>query len=281
MALTQFRSTPEHLQPPQPQRQLNFEQGTPDISEAVGVSLEAMKLLGLAPLDLDQATEELTTDFTTLIQPNYNGRLYVLPSEQTSLAHMLTVAEGNRAESVNTAYVYSDLWTPGTEPNSFTDSELNQGPKAPEARLAIFSSVSKSDKTLHYLDLPYDDQANNSYHNGNYSTTQLKELAADELVFTSKHPEYTLTPTDVKSFMMHVLMDRIRGQRTEVPLDPTSPDFILNKGFMRLPDLGRRTVDGDSIVSVYSGGSRVGLGRSYGHARGRGGVGLSMGIKES
>ena len=68
-------------------------------------------------------------------------------------------------------------------------------------------------------------------------------------------------------------MDLLR----EVPAN----QVVLTQGYMRVPDLGRRSVDGDSYVgSVSSGGGQAGFYRSDGDAYDWIGVGLVAGYNE-
>lgn len=247
--------------------------GKPDVSEAVGVTIEAYRDLGFVP-DVDQATESLTTNFTPLAELGYDGRLYVEPPAGISFNGLTTAADGRRAKGVDTLYHYPNLWTPGTEANSYTIDELYGNPAIePQARLAVFNAdrTTNVDPILHFLNMPYDDK----YRDG-ASQTQLEALEALEQAFTGQHPEATMQALGHRATVMLVLMDRIRGVET---INPKSADFVLNQGFVRIPNLGRKEVGGDSIVgNVDSYGSRLVLDGGNGRAYSGGGVGLSVGL---
>lgn len=67
-------------------------------------------------------------------------------------------------------------------------------------------------------------------------------------------------------------MDRIRGV---AKVDPKSADFALNQGYLEVPELGRRKVDGVSVVGlVYSDRGQLKLDRSNGNASPNDGFGL-------
>lgn len=244
--------------------------GRPDVTEAVGVTIEAYKELGFTP-DVDTATQSLTANFTTLAGLGYDGRLYVEPPKAVSFDQIIGAADGKRAKGVETSYRYPNLWTPGTEGDSYTTEELNgTAPKTPEARLAVFNADKTTgvDPLLHFLNAPYDER----YRNG-APQTQLKALEATSAEFATKHPEAVLRALGHRATVMNVLMDRIRGVKHK------SADFILNQGYLRVPELGRRELGGDSCVGhVCSGDSRLGLGRSDGGAGSGVGVGVSVGL---
>lgn len=257
---------------PVPERQPAFGPGTFNVSEEVGVSLQALGELGLNVFDKEAAKASITEDFMKLSELGLAGRPFILPAENIPFDHIVAVSEGKRPTGVSEQWAYPNLWTPGTETGSFAEQELNRGPKNHSAKLAVFTSLDTHvDPTLHYRGLPVDDYARRSW-NQDAPSTQDQEAAADKKAFESKNPDFTLDITDHRTFAVLVLMDRIRGT------NPNSPDFILNQGWMRVPDLGRRTIDGGSVVghigsddgqSVFdceSGGANVivGLGLSVG-----------------
>ena len=172
-------------------------------------------------------------------------------------------------------YRYPNLWTPGTETNSYTPEELDAAPTDALARLAVFNADRETgaDPILHFLNMPFDDK----YREG-APQTQLEALTAAQAKFEKQHPQAMLQSLGHRAAAMLVLMDRIRGVET---VNPQSDDYILNTGYVRIPDLGRRSVDGDSIVGyVDSNGGRLELDGSSGSASPNGGVGLVAGLKE-
>lgn len=249
--------------------------GRPDVAEAVGVTIEAYQNLGFTP-NIDDATESLTTNFTQLTDFGYYGRLYVEPPKGVGFDQIIGVADDKRAKGVDKLYRYPNLWTPGTEDNSYTTEELDGSPSAkPEARLAIFNADETTgvDPLLHFLNTPFDDK----YRDG-APQTQLEALEATSQEFAKANPndpQAFVRALGHRAAVMLVLMDRIRGVK------PRSADFVLNQGFLRIPELGRRAVDGGSVVGfVDSDGSRLKLGGSDGRADPDRGVGVSVGLKE-
>ena len=248
--------------------------GSPDVSEAVGVSIDASKLLGSTP-DVDAATDSLTKQFNALAELGYDGRLFVEPPAAVSFGDITDAAEGKRPHSVSPMYRYPNLWTPGTETNSYTPEELDAAPTDALARLAVFNADRETgaDPILHFLNMPFDDK----YREG-APQTQLEALTAAQAKFEKQHPQAMLQSLGHRAAAMLVLMDRIRGVET---VNPQSDDYILNTGYVRIPDLGRRSVGGGSVVGyVDSGGGRLELDGSSGIADPYGGVGLVAGLKE-
>ena len=248
--------------------------GSPDVSEAVGVTIEASKLLGSTP-DIDTATQALTDQYTALADLGYDGRLYVEPPAEVGFEDIVDAVEGKRPSSVSPVYRYAPLWTPGTEAESYKAKELDKSPLDTVARLAIFNAdkTTNVDPILHFLNMQYDDM----YRDGE-PQTQLEALAATKEQFAQKHPQTLIQGLGHRAAAMLVLMDRIRGVEK---VDPKSEDFVLNTGFLRVPGLGRRTVDGDSLVGrVYSDDGQLGLGGSDGNSLSSGGLGLAVGQKE-
>lgn len=265
-----------------PQAQMLFRPGSPDISEAVSVTLEAYRDLGYAG-DPENAERKLTEAFQAPASLGYDGRLYVPVPSVVTTERLLTVADDRRPDGISPIMKYTNLWIPGTKKESYTQDELDRAPAEPSARIAVFNADKATgvDPLLHHLNLPYDGFAKDRWGG---QTTQLDAVEKDRTAFEAKHPGFVLTMTGHREFALFALMDRIRGEKPEAQnyVDPRSEEFVLNRGFMRITkELGRRSVDGGSIVGyVDSVGGRLDLDRSYGGARSRGGVGLSVGSKE-
>ncbi len=271
MPLTSFAEFPGQYPA---QSELAFLRGNLDVDEAAGVADRAMYELGLAGQDREKNLEEITADFMQLAQLGYDGRLHVLPSQHVTFEFILSTAEGRRPEGVSSIYRYYNLWTPGTEEESYTETELNVGPSSHVARLAIYTSLETGcDPVLHHLKKPFDSYKTKKVDvNPDNLPTQLEELEADKVAFSSRHKGYALDSIDQKAFAMQVLMDRIRG------VEPKKQ--ILSKGFMRVPKPGRRTAGGASYVGeVDLCGGQLHLGTSVGCASPLGGVGVSAGLK--
>ncbi|MBI1856939.1 hypothetical protein HY003_02125 [Candidatus Saccharibacteria bacterium] len=252
--------------PQTPEGQL-YLAGTPDIAEAIGVTLDAYRELGYTP-NVDDATRTMTEDFNSNVKLGYNGRLFVPAPQEVSFDQLLAAAEGKRPKNVQPIYRYANLWTPGTEPMSYTDEDLNQAPIETVGRIALFNADTNTglDPILHHPDTPYDYK-----HAKLGEATQLQKITKDIAEFEAKHTGYNLLSLDHRDFALLALMDRIRGVK-KVKLE----DQILSKGIMRTDKLGRRSVDGGSVVGdVYSYVGRLDLRESSGGAYPYTGVGLS------
>ena len=274
---------------PVPERTaLDFAIGTPGIAEAADVTAEAMHWLGVE-VDKTKTQELAATDFQQLTEAiPYDGRLYVLPA--VGFEYLLAAAEGRKPKRIESVARHQPTWRDGKGiKGRYTSDQLNAGPEKHVARLAIFRQGGASfEPTLHYLadprtgqPIPYDDYARDKWNQGAL-TTQLKELGYDKKAFANRYPDSELNATDQKAYLMMRLMDLIRGENPTNPLDSKSEHFILNQGWMRLPNLGRETVDGRSVVaSVSSHVGRARFDRDAGLASGIAGVGLSAGRKVS
>jgi hypothetical protein len=273
MSLSSFAATPQEVLP---QYEFGFRPGTPDVVEAAGVANQAMHELGLSGPDTDKNLEELTSAFTNLAAVGYDGRLYVRPSSLVGFDHMVNTAESKRKDGVASAYFYSNLWTPGTEQNSYTTDELNSGPSSHVARLAIFSATDTGyDPLLHDLGKPFDSYKDKNIDvNPDGEETQTNVLSDHKVAFESQHPGQSLDDVDHKDFVVLALMDRIRGIDTN--------EQVLSRGYMRIAKLGRRSVGGDSFVGyVRSCVGQLYFDRGCGYAYRFIGVGRSMGQTEA
>lgn len=247
-----------------------YRAGTPNVEEAVGETLEAYRALGFAPDG--RAAETISEDFGKSAEVGYDGFLYVRAPKEVSFDAIIAAAEGKRPEKVDPVFRHPNLWTPGTEAESFTNEDLNQAPAQPQARLALYNADTQTgvDPLLHHLNIPADDYAKKKYGG---ETTQVAEVAKDIKVFEAKHPEFDLDDLDHRDFAMIALMNRIRG------IEPK--DMILSAGFMNILKLRRCKVDGDSCVGhVCSFGGQLYLYRSVGRANPYDGVGVSMGPRQ-
>lgn len=244
----------------------SFKQGTPDVAEAVGVTIEAHKELGYNP-DVDKATESLTRDFGERAVLGLDGRLYLEPPAEVTTDDIIAAADGKRPFCVAETHRYPSLWVPGHKNNYTAEEQDAAAPEEPEARLAVFSVLNNDvDNILHLLGMPYDDK-----YKRDGEQTQLEAIAEAKEQFDANYDSFQLHTLGQRAVAMMVLMDRIRG------VDHRSKDFILNTGFMRVPDLGRRKVGGASLVGrVFSRGGRFNLNESNGKANHDNGVGFGM-----
>lgn len=260
--------------PTRPQHELLWQPGTPDVKEATGVTLEMLEVLGgVNDANREAVEQEVQTSFSELAELGYDGRLRVVPSPANMRTEtLMQVAEGKRPEGVAEMHRWWDLWTPDTRAESYTEADLDGSRTRTVAQLAVFTSaLFGSDKTLHFLDLPYDEHAN-EYYNAREETTQLDAFAADKAEAEARHQGFEVTMTDHRAYLVDALMARIQG------IDTDSEEFPLNRVSMRLPaELGRRSVGGASVVGVvHSRAGRLGFDGSGGNADNIGGVGLSV-----
>lgn len=263
--------------PPQPARELLWQPGAPDVDEAVGATLDMLTMLGgVNDANKEAVQEEVQGSFAELAGLGYDGRLRVVPSpENVSTTALMSAAEDLRPQGVAEMWRWPNLWEPGTEAESYTEADLNGSQTAVLAQLAIFSSKETGvDRTLHHLSLPYDKFAKEKW-NPDIETTQLEAVAADKVEAEARHEGFELTMTDHRGYLVDAIMARILG------VDPSSAEFPLNSGFMRMPeDMRRRTVDGVSVVGlVGSAQGRLAFAGASGFAHSDGGVGVSMGQK--
>lgn len=271
--------TPQAPVPPRPAHDLAWRPGTPDVDEAVAVSLEMLTYLGgVTDANKEAVTEEVQTSFAEQADLGYDGRLRVVPSAENVPFNALTaLAEGLRPSDVAEMWQWPNLWVPGTEAGSYTEADLNSSRAGVVAQLAVFNAQETGhDPVLHHTNLPYDQYAKDAW-NPSAEITQLEAVAADKAEFEATHEGFEVTMTDHRAYLVDAIMDRIRGV-----VKPGSKEFILNQGFMRMPEeMGRRTVDGDSVVGlVGSDGGRLSLVGSVGRADPSEGVGLSVGKTE-
>ena len=254
-----------------------YRTGELNVEEEASVAVAALNELGIVD-DNDKALESTIQDFNALARLGYDGRLFVRPPAhpKASFDAILGATEAKRPEIVRELYRYTKLWVPGTESESYTDEELDQPPnRLAVARLALFNTDETTgfDPLLQYLDTPFDDYAKEQ-RTKDTDTTQLAEVAKAIEAFEVKHPKYDLTDVDHRDFAFMALMDRIK----DVPIKA----MILRQGFMRMQKLGRRSIDGNSVVGgVFSDHGRLVLGRSGGSADPGSGVGVSVGLNET
>lgn len=279
--------TPQQPEVIRPARELHFRPGTPDVSEAVGVSMELLGYLGgVTDANRETTQQQVEAEFTEKAALGYDGRLFVLPDGgRVPFEALLAGAEGLKPSEIDERFRWDPLWRPGTEAESFTKKDLDGAKTETVTRLAVFSSVETGlDPLLHHLNLPYDNYAKNKW-NPDAETTQLEEIAADQAEFADRHEDFMVEMPGPRSYLVWAIMDRIRGRKADAPnyVDPRSQEFVLNRGWMRVSEeMGRRAVGGGSVVGrVYSVGGQLRLVGSAGSAGGDVGVGVSVGRKES
>jgi len=234
--------------------------------EAASINLELLKRLNLVN-DEKAALDSLRGDFARCTELG-EGRLYLdLPAGITFEQLLGLANELAKERGFEQAFRWAPFWTSRTERESVTAQELNGVTVGYTARVALFASDSTSvDPLLHFTGLPYDEK-----YRERRQPTQLEKLASAQTQFAQANAGASLRAADHRDFLVWYIMDLLR----EVP----AAQVVLVKGYMRVPVLGRRTVDGDSCVGgVHSRDGRADFYGSYGYANDGVGVGLSAGF---
>lgn len=256
-----------------------------DASETARVHAHALGLLGFQLTDYDKQT--LLDDFTALNVQTATAQFQGLPvtgeptlslpysvvstAELIARIDAVEASETKRIEFPKT-YVYPNLWTPGTETNSYTDEDLGAASgKLTLARLMLNNPNNQStnrgnqaEPLLHFLNQPFD-----SKNAKRGDITQLQSVIEASEHFTAINPELSLRATTHREVALLALIRRIKGEPMPV-----------NWGFMRDANHTRKEVGGGSVVGgVRSFVGRFRLGGSYGSACPSVGVGLSAGLK--
>ena len=266
MAIEGLRTVPE----PNP---------TINVSDAVGVTVQALDMLGLVQ-DREQVTDSVTTEFGALnaLLPGdgpMTGEAYIqIPRKVISLPRMIEVLDGAKypgEREYPDTWVYRDLWVPGTTKGSLEAEDIgnlelgNRSDFPVHARVAVYNPNNREERLLHYLGQPYDEM-----YAEKGEETQLQSFATSKTLQEAAHPDSTLTPLNANAVAMIALTRRIKGEA-----------MPFEWGFMRDATLPRRTVVGGSIVGyVDSLDGRLTLGGSRGDSDPLVGLGLSVGPKE-
>lgn len=250
-----------------------FQTGSLNIAAEVDRHVELFEALGGLG-DKAKARDVFTADLEALAATGLAMRVVPeIPAENMSWDNLVDLMEGKRPRDVEAQCVYDNFWTPGTEKNSLKQHELASRAARVGLRGLLLNADTQTgvDPVLHHLGLPADDFANKEWHDNWHETTQMKEVAKNVDEFTAAHPSLNLRSVNHHDFALEVLKFR---------LGLTEGEQLLSRGWMRILDLGRLAVDGDSVVGdVRSDGGQVVFDRDYGGASGLGGVGLSAGLK--
>lgn len=239
----------------------------PDVDEAVGVTVELLVQLGVVRNE-QSLRESLHRDYQRLAELG-SGRLYVELPTAISFDELIALAnELAQKAGYPPVDCWEPFWVPGTEKESVTENELNSDAASFNARIALFAKDSKCDPLLHFMGLPYDNK-----HARRKEATQLNKIKQTRDNFAAKYAGASLRPCGHRDFMVWYLMDLIR----QVPVQ----NVVLARGWMRVPALGRRDVDGSSLiarVSSHDGGA--GFYGDGGQMYNPGGIGLSAGFRD-
>lgn len=254
----------------------DFQQGSIDVAAETDRHLELFEQLGGLG-DKGMARDVFTQDLEALAATGLKMRIVPeVPAENVSWERLVSLMDSKRSKDVDAAHVYPNLWTPGTERESLTEVALASRASRVKLRGLLLNAIqtqTRFDPILHHLSLPVDDYANKAWGSGRYETTQVGEVQKNAAEFEAAYPTLELRGANHHDFAWEVLKHRLglNGQDTEQ---------LLLRGWMRIPDLGRHSVDGFSVVAgVWSGDKRVAFGGDNGKAPDGLGVGLSAGRK--
>lgn len=249
----------------------------------VNAAVEALGILRLLDLNNKDAVKLATTkvrnDFEAAASSGVNGEPFIqlpgkLPNGKRliSLGEMITALdEGTFRRKYPKTYVYGELWTPGVGSEGYTEEQLEivdglSPGWEPHGRIAVYGAECEQDPLLHYLNLPFDEDAKNKY-NPEAPTTQLEKLAGLRTAFEAQHQGFNTAALGARAIAFRALMQRIKDE-----------PMPISCGFLRDTSLPRITVGGVSVVGhIYSRDGRFHLGDSIGRADRNSGVGISVG----
>lgn len=190
----------------------------PDVSEAVGVALQALSLVNMLD-DPDRQHEELTSDFQALAPTQGGvGELYPqvpLPKGLTTVQRIARVLHQNAEESV-----YGLAIIGPTGRNTYlNDVSLNsmgltgKRPTAwrPHGRLAVSGAAAEADPLLHFTD------RSDPPSRGWPQMKKLQALHRMQIEYERANPNYNLGLVNTAAFLMLALQHQIKGEK--MPLD--------------------------------------------------------------
>ena len=239
------------------------------VDEAVNTTVTLLTMLDFVE-DEQVLREALTVGFTRLAELG-EGRLYVQVPAAVPTSQLIELVNRLSADlGYDSVYLWPNFWVDGTEPNSVSTDEFDGRVADFMPRLAPYSKDNNewADRLLHFTGLSYDDM-----YRERRKPTQLEQIDRVKREFEARHVGTVMEPADHRDYLVWLLMDLIRKLPKEA--------LVLARGFMRVPFLGRRTVDGDSCVGLVR--SSVGQAHCDGSSGWAGdvfGVGLSVGFKE-
>jgi hypothetical protein len=244
-------------------------------NDDVGAAVEALSLITNFD-DRAQVEESVRRDFAGVRESGVKGEAYIqVPGSVANLGRVVqALDEGNFSKDYPSTYVWHELWTPSTGPEGYAQEELDEIDGLPtgwqaHGRIAVHGTESQDEPLLHFLGLPYDDYAKQTW-DPKAEATQLEKVAKAKQAFEAEHPDFNMVVLDANAVGFIGLMRRIKGE-----------PMPMSWGFMRDASLPRKTVGGDSVVGcVDSLGGQLGFSNSLGYGNGYVGVGLSVGLKE-
>lgn len=245
----------------------------PSYTRRVVAIVELMKRLDLVD---DEA--ELTKYVAKQIEAlRGNGLPFVrFPANITFAAMVEVVNAIAREKGRDKVFLWEPYWVPGTEPGSCTVDELDDvqdGDAEPklEFRMALFAPqpAKDADRLLWFCGIPYDAM----YAKGEQAT-QEQEAYRTITAYEAENDGYGMWTLTHRDFLVLYALDLL--------MDVPAGKEILSAGWMRTPNLGRKSVGGVSYVgSVIVDGGLARFVGSCGGAYDWFGVGLSTGKKKS
>ncbi len=247
-----------------------YQPGTPDVAEAVETTVALFKLLGPVKVDNEVVLRDsLTTGYNKQVELGLDGRLYPEVPNSVTTEQLEAAADRKRPRGVEKTYRWPDLWGDDMTKGVYTEAELNGSVTEATTRIAFFSKQPDDyDPLLHFRGVAFDD-----VYRDKGQPTQLELIEQEKVDFALSHAGFALQTLSHRDYLVLALMDRIRKVK------PSDPSFVLNRGWMRVPEPGRKSVGSVSCVGVVvslDGQLRFNWGR--GGASGDLGVGLSAGL---
>jgi hypothetical protein len=249
---------------------INFKK-TVDPAVEAEISVKALRLLGV---EYNQGTlarqfaELLTQDCYPGVQNE--GRLFVRVPKSVSTDKMIEVINTlAKTKGVDPVRLWNPLWVPGSEKESLTEVELNGSVEAAEPRLALFNAESTGcDPLLFLTGVPFDEK----YRRNAVEATMVELIDEKVRAFRSVY-HHSFGVNGFRDYLFWYMQELIRD------IDPRSDEFVLNRGWMADPNLGRHAVGGGSYVAfVISLDGQASLYRWDGYAVSNIGVSFSVGL---
>jgi len=256
-----------------------------NISDAVGVSVEAATILGLdIASEPDLLTDVLKNDYAQLVnsQPRPGEPFIHLPPENDyQLRKILDTMDGhlykNNQKYPSFSVWHRTHWTHGASDISHllvgrrqkqdTDISYLSG----QSRLALSDGENPMFPFVHFANMPFDKINVKQNDDERDDETQIDAYRVSRDQFETENPDFDMFTMDVSSFAMLTLHQRIRGDRNSEPL-----------GVMIIPELGRKRIVGGLAVAIVhaSAGGQIGMGWSRGNRSPGTGIGVSIGCNK-
>jgi hypothetical protein len=256
-----------------------------NISESVGVSVEALSILKLdIARDKEFLAERLEKGYSHLVndQPRPGELFPHLPLKNDyQLFKLLETIDSREYAGREYKYPKTQVWhhghwvhgavllgNPLMKVDRYAKNHADIRNIPITARLALSDSGNKMFPYNHHGNKPYDHANVTDEDKDSDRITQLEAFNNEQAIFELENPNFDMFTIDVASYALLTLQRRIKGQAWPIPL-----------GVMRLPDLGRSKDEfGKSVVSIVhtSAIGQIGLGMSDGERSSATGFGESI-----